>query len=77
MSRQGAVEAVWAPRGGPIGARSDIGAGPADGITFTLQNTPSLGGTGGSLGYGNNLPNSFAVEFNVYQVSSVSIGAGG
>jgi hypothetical protein len=56
---------------------TETGAGPADGITFTLQNTPGLGGTGGLLGYGNNIPNSFAVEFNVYQVSSVSIGAGG
>jgi hypothetical protein len=50
---------------------------PADGITFTLQTQPVLGQQGGQLGYGGSVPNSFAVEFNIYQDSSTVIGAGG
>jgi hypothetical protein len=53
------------------------GSGAADGAAFTLETVPGLDQTGGQLGYGPAIPNSFAVEFNIYQVSSTSIGAAG
>ena len=47
------------------------GLGGADGLTFTVQNSPdeanALGGTGGGLGYGGMGPQSFAVEFDTFQ----------
>jgi hypothetical protein len=53
------------------------GTGGADGFNFILENSEVRGGAGGSTGYGNSVPNSFAAEFNIYQNTSLSIGAGG
>ena len=54
---------------------TETSGGPADGFTFNLQNSSqtvnALGGSGGGLGYSGITP-SFAVEFNIYQVSSTA-----
>jgi hypothetical protein len=56
-----------------------VGNGSADGAAFILQNftlgDTSLGGGGGSLGYGG-ISNSIALEFNLYSPVGVGIGAG-
>ena len=61
---------------------TDVTGGGADGFTLMLENdlrgTTALGGSGGSLGYGQGTPilNSVALEGNIYGGNTVGIGLG-